>query len=251
MPTPWTFLTTHASVLLCVFRREVSGEPPPRVREIAASVGVTERTVQHILGDLEESGYLVRNRVGNRTHYEVRASLPVRDATDDAVEVRDLLGTFIDARAPASDVIKQGLHAMREHLDMDVAFVSRLHSGRREFAYVDTASGTGPIFAGDSDPAEDSYCQQVVDGRIPQLLIDPGQHPVAASLSATTELPVGTHLSVPIDLPGGDHGTCCAFTYDVQPHRDERDLAAVRMLARLVVTSLDESRPVTAKSTTA
>lgn len=152
------------------------------------------------------------------------------------------------AHEPPSDAIQQGLRVLRRHLDMDFAFVSHIHDARREFAYVDTAASGGPIRVGDSHPAEDSYCQQVVTGRIPQLLIDPARHPVTASMPVTHDLPVGTHLSVPIELRQGIYGTCCCFSYEVQPRRDERDLAAVRLCADLVASYLGDDRDLTSRN---
>jgi DNA-binding IclR family transcriptional regulator len=58
----WTFLTSHASVLL-----EVAREPEATVREIAERAGLTERQAHRVLADLVEGGYLQRERVGRRT----------------------------------------------------------------------------------------------------------------------------------------------------------------------------------------
>lgn len=69
----WNFLTNHGHVLLCVFE-----DPEARVRDIAAGVGITERAVQRILQELEEEGYLSRERVGRRNRYRVRADRPLR-----------------------------------------------------------------------------------------------------------------------------------------------------------------------------
>ena len=55
----WTFLTNHAHVLLAI-----AEDHDVRLRDIADRVGVTERAVQGILTDLEEGGYIVRERVG-------------------------------------------------------------------------------------------------------------------------------------------------------------------------------------------
>jgi DNA-binding transcriptional ArsR family regulator len=70
---PWTFLTNHAHVLICVAR-----EPEVRIRDLASAVGITERAVQRILTELEDAGYLQRERDGRRNRYSVRASLRLR-----------------------------------------------------------------------------------------------------------------------------------------------------------------------------
>ena len=62
----WTFLTNHAHVLLVVRH-----DPKARLQDIARAVGVTPRAVQLILADLEEAGYVERNKVGRRNQYVV------------------------------------------------------------------------------------------------------------------------------------------------------------------------------------
>ncbi len=81
----WTFLTNHAHVLLVVRR-----DPHARLREIADAVGVTERAVQLILGDLEEGGYVERSRVGRRNEYRVLGG-PLRHPLDAGHAVDDVL----------------------------------------------------------------------------------------------------------------------------------------------------------------
>lgn len=81
----WTFLTNHAHVLLVVRR-----DPHARLREIAAAVGVTDRAVQLILGDLEGAGYLRRTRIGRRNEYVVLGG-PLRHPLDQGRAVDDVL----------------------------------------------------------------------------------------------------------------------------------------------------------------
>ena len=81
----WTFLTNHAHVLLVVRR-----DPHARLREIADGVGITERAVQLILGDLEGAGYLRRTRVGRRNRYDVLGG-PLRHPLDQGRAVDDVL----------------------------------------------------------------------------------------------------------------------------------------------------------------
>jgi DNA-binding MarR family transcriptional regulator len=59
---PWRFVTNHTQVLLCIAR-----DPETRLRDIAESVGITERAVQRIVADLVEGGFLTRERVGRRS----------------------------------------------------------------------------------------------------------------------------------------------------------------------------------------
>ena len=73
MATPsWGFLTSHARVLLCI-----AHDPGVRLRDIAASLGITERSAYGIVTDLAEAGYVVKQKDGRRNRYEVQAHLPL------------------------------------------------------------------------------------------------------------------------------------------------------------------------------
>lgn len=85
MPT-WGFLTNHALVLLCIAR-----DPGVRLRDIAASVGITERSAFGIVSDLAEAGYIVKEKGGRRNRYQVEASLPLPESADRHLAIGDLL----------------------------------------------------------------------------------------------------------------------------------------------------------------
>ncbi|MFD1935406.1 MULTISPECIES: helix-turn-helix transcriptional regulator [Nonomuraea] len=87
----WTFLTHHARVLLGIARN-----PEARLRDIAAGIGVTERTVQAIVNDLHGAGYLTRERVGRRNTYSLNRDLHFRYPTEAGVPIRHLIEIFTD-----------------------------------------------------------------------------------------------------------------------------------------------------------
>jgi DNA-binding MarR family transcriptional regulator len=68
----WSFLTTHARVLLCI-----AHDPGVRLRDIAASLDITERSAFGILTDLAEAGYVVKEKNGRRNRYHIQAHLPL------------------------------------------------------------------------------------------------------------------------------------------------------------------------------
>lgn len=136
--------------------------------------------------------------------------------------------------------IQTVLTVMRERLAMDAAFVSEFTNDSREFLYVDTASGRSPIRVGAVDALEESYCQRVVDGRLPEYLHDAQSNPVAMSLASTVDMPIGTHLSVPIRTQDGRvFGTLCCFSHAVRDDVKESDLALLRPLAEFVGVLLE------------
>jgi predicted transcriptional regulator len=82
----WTFLTNHSHVLLCI-----AEDPGIRGRDIAARVGITERSAQNIIRELVDAGYLTREKVGRRNHYQIHPELPLRHPIERNREIADLL----------------------------------------------------------------------------------------------------------------------------------------------------------------
>jgi hypothetical protein len=69
----WRFVTNHAHVLACI-----AEDPTMRLKDIAATVGITERSAAQIVTDLEQAGYLTKTRDGRRNKYELHGELPLR-----------------------------------------------------------------------------------------------------------------------------------------------------------------------------
>ena len=85
MPT-WGFLTNHALVLLCIAR-----DRDARLRDIATSVGITERSAFGIVSDLAAAGYIVKEKGGRRNRYRLETQLPVPESADRRLAIGDLL----------------------------------------------------------------------------------------------------------------------------------------------------------------
>lgn len=88
----WTFLTNHAHVLIFL-----SQWPDALLREVAAAVGITERAVQRIIGELESSGYLVRERDGRRNRYVIRKEGMLRHPLERHRSVESLLSLVAES----------------------------------------------------------------------------------------------------------------------------------------------------------
>lgn len=99
-PTSWTFLTSHARVLLCIAQ-----DSGIRLREIGERVGVTERAAHRIVGDLADAGYLSRERHGRRNRYTINSNLTLPDPVARRKRVGDLLALLTEPSSapPAVD----------------------------------------------------------------------------------------------------------------------------------------------------
>ena len=133
-----------------------------------------------------------------------------------------------------ADILTKLLRAVRGHLGMEAAFVSRFAEGRRLFEACDAANPACALPVGGSDPLEDSYCMRVADGRLPELIHNAQENPEALGLAATRAFPVGAHLSVPLKLSDGSvFGTFCCFSRTPDYSLNTRDLELLRMVAEI------------------
>ena len=71
----WGFLTNHAQALLCI-----AHDPGVRLREIASTLGITERAAFGIVTDLVEAGYVSKDKNGRRNRYSVQLDKPLPEA---------------------------------------------------------------------------------------------------------------------------------------------------------------------------
>ena len=82
----WTFLTNHSHVLLCL-----AADDSLRVRDLAEKVGITERAILKILGELEAGGVIEREREGRRNRYRVQHRTKLRHDLEAHRTVGDLI----------------------------------------------------------------------------------------------------------------------------------------------------------------
>jgi len=90
----WGFLTNHARVLL-----RIAQDPGARLRDIAAAVGITERSAYGIVTDLTAAGYVVKHKDGRRNRYQVQAHLPLPEPASQEPAIGDVLAILIGEEA--------------------------------------------------------------------------------------------------------------------------------------------------------
>jgi hypothetical protein len=88
----WTFLTNHARVLLCI-----SSDPGIRLRDLAARLGITERSAYGIVTDLASAGYITKVKDGRRNSYVIQAHLPLPEPTSRERTVGEVLALLAGA----------------------------------------------------------------------------------------------------------------------------------------------------------
>ena len=91
----WSFLTNHARLLLCV-----AHDPGIRLRDIATTLWITERTAHGILADLANAGYVVKERDGRRNRYQIQHHLPLPEATGSQRTIGEMLDLLVETGTP-------------------------------------------------------------------------------------------------------------------------------------------------------
>lgn len=145
-----------------------------------------------------------------------------------------------DLRGALHKTLPRLLRALREHLDMDVAFLSEFTDGCRMFRYVDAEGGKGVPRPGAGDPLEQTYCQRIVDGRLPELINDADAHPEARRLAVTRALDIGAYIGVPLRLSDGTlYGTLCCYSFQPDDTLNRRDLGIMHLVADIASDIID------------
>jgi GAF domain-containing protein len=149
-----------------------------------------------------------------------------------------LVATADSSDALIDESVPDVLRLLRERMGMDAVFVSEFVNGQGVFRFVDTSSPFG-LKAGDSNPLEATFCQRVVDGRLPERINDVNALPNRDQLPKPP-FPLGAHLSTPVVLTDGRiYGTLCCFSHAPKPELQQRDLTQLRMCAQLVARKVE------------
>src|SRR6266487_6391445 len=88
----WSFLTNHGRVLLCI-----AHDPGVRLRDIAARVGITERSAYGLVTDLSEAGYVIKQKDGRRNRYQIQAHMPLPEPTSQQLAIGEVLAVLAGA----------------------------------------------------------------------------------------------------------------------------------------------------------
>ncbi len=95
----WSFLTNHAQVLLYL-----AHDSDARLIDVAAALGITERSAFTIVNDLARAGYVVKEKDGRRNRYEVQSHLVVPGPGIRSTTVEQLLALLVGDSGASSSV---------------------------------------------------------------------------------------------------------------------------------------------------
>ncbi len=147
-----------------------------------------------------------------------------------------------------SGTVPEMIHILRKHLGMDIAFLGEFFEGNREIKLVDTDEANCLLQPGLASPAEETYCKLIVDGKLPALMNDINDYPVAVALAVTAALEIKSYIAAPIHLADGTvYGTLCCYSHVADYSLNRRDLAMMQACAEMTAHQVDHQRSSTNK----
>jgi hypothetical protein len=105
----WSFLTNHARALLCI-----AHDPGVRLRDLAAIVGITERSAHDIVTDLVTAGYVVKDKDGRRNRYRIQEHVPLQDPATRELTIGEMLDLLVGVNAYRNPNDHERAHHVRQ-----------------------------------------------------------------------------------------------------------------------------------------
>lgn len=147
----------------------------------------------------------------------------------------------IDGPRHDDEVISAILAAAREHLNVEVTFLSEFTDGHQVFRALDGDAQSFGLQRDKGVAQEQTYCHRVVSGRLPNLITDAQADRRVRDLAGTHDADIGSYIGVPLHLRDGSlYGTLCSLSHSADTTLGEQDVAYMRLLARLIADHLDD-----------
>lgn len=93
----WTLFSNHGHVLVCLAR-----DNKARLRSVADDVGITERAVQKIVGELQQAGFITITKHGRCNRYDINTRKALRHTLEARCTVGRLLQLFSSSEKRAA-----------------------------------------------------------------------------------------------------------------------------------------------------
>jgi EAL domain-containing protein (putative c-di-GMP-specific phosphodiesterase class I) len=140
-------------------------------------------------------------------------------------------------------MIGRMLQSVREHLGMEVAYVSEFVGEESVYRVVDAPGLEALIKPGDRRSLDDVYCRHILSGRLPEIIPDTSRFPLAAAMPITRAVPIGSHASVPLRMEDGSiFGMFCCLSPQANDTLNHRDLQVMRAFADLAAQQVGRDR---------
>jgi hypothetical protein len=92
-----------------------------RLRDVAVSLGITERSAYGIVTDLAEAGYVLKQKTGRRNRYQIQAHMPLPEPTSQQLAIGEVLALLAGATAGSQLTGETRLRPPRRHARLRLA----------------------------------------------------------------------------------------------------------------------------------
>lgn len=134
----------------------------------------------------------------------------------------------------SADVVQSSLAFVRQHLGMEIAYLSEFVDNEIVFRAVDAPGFEDLVKVGKTMSLDLTYCHKIKSGKLPELIPDTDLEPVAQAIPVTQGVPIKSHISVPIyRRDGSTYGMFCCLSRSKSTTLNDRDLEMLRAFADL------------------
>jgi GAF domain-containing protein len=140
--------------------------------------------------------------------------------------------------APTINRLGAALELARAETAMDIAVLGEIRGGRE---VVHALSGDGTSFGlevGASLPTQETYCNRLLEGRLPNFVHDARIDPRVNQLRLTRQARIGAYIGVPVNTLDARLYILCCLAHERRPRLCERDVLFMRGLAATIVAAL-------------
>ena len=139
-----------------------------------------------------------------------------------------------------TDAIHEILSVARQHLGMELAYLSEIGGSTQTFIAISGDAASFGIGEGSTLDLDVSYCQRMLSGEVPNLVPAVAHAPALAVLPVTADAGIGAYVGVPVRLSNGHlYGSLCAVSHDRREVFADGHLRILDSLARLIASHIE------------
>ena len=155
-----------------------------------------------------------------------------------SIESADLLRG--ESSIGSNETVERALKIVREHLEMDVAYVAEFTGGQEVYRALEGDAESFGLQEGGGIPLEGTYCKRMAEGRLSNVIPDTHADPRVSGLACTAEAGIGAYVGIPLVLTDGTiFGSLCCMSHQPDLTLKHRDITLMRVVASLVSDHID------------
>lgn len=152
----------------------------------------------------------------------------------------DIESSLLPLNETVEGTLRNAVKTVREHFEMDVAFISEFTNNNRVFKYVDANDDDTPVLENSGDPLDETYCHLIANNKLDNVIPDTSNNPTTKSMFVTERLNIGSYIGVPIVFSDGNiYGTFCCLNHEKDQSLRSRDALTMKLFADFVSRQIE------------